>query len=291
MRPDPSRLTSEFLQAYISSPAGRAKLERVAQGVTMPNLNGDIVGDLEIPVPPIEEQRRIAAILDKADGLRAKRRAALAHLDALTQSIFIDMFDSGGETAALGEVVSAPLKNGTSPAAAGLVRGRVLTLSAITRGRFDESAVKDALFVKDPTIERSVRYDDFLICRGNGNPDLVGQGRYPLRGMPDTAYPDTMIAAPIPSDRMARRFMEVAWSQQSVREQIAAAARTTNGTFKVNQESLEKIRVPRPPLHEQQRFEATVFALDGMRQSSVQSGSVVDELFTSLQQRAFAGAL
>jgi type I restriction enzyme, S subunit len=50
------------------------------------------VKDLSVPLPPLREQRRIAAILDKADALRAKRHAALAQLDTLTQSIFLDMF-------------------------------------------------------------------------------------------------------------------------------------------------------------------------------------------------------
>jgi type I restriction enzyme S subunit len=50
------------------------------------------LANLKIPLPPLPEQRRIAAILDKADELRAKRRAALAKLDELTQSIFLDMF-------------------------------------------------------------------------------------------------------------------------------------------------------------------------------------------------------
>ena len=48
--------------------------------------------ETQIPLPPLPEQRRIAEILDKADTLRAKRRAALAQLDTLTQSIFLDMF-------------------------------------------------------------------------------------------------------------------------------------------------------------------------------------------------------
>ena len=47
---------------------------------------------VEIPVPPLAEQKRITGILDAADALRAKRREALAHLDTLIQSTFLDMF-------------------------------------------------------------------------------------------------------------------------------------------------------------------------------------------------------
>ena len=47
---------------------------------------------MQIPLPPLAEQRRIAEVLDRAEALRAKRRAALAQLDSLTQSLFLDLF-------------------------------------------------------------------------------------------------------------------------------------------------------------------------------------------------------
>ncbi len=50
------------------------------------------VAAIQIPLPPLPEQRHIAAILDQAETLRTQRRTALAQLDSLTQSIFIDMF-------------------------------------------------------------------------------------------------------------------------------------------------------------------------------------------------------
>src|SRR5690606_4876502 len=52
----------------------------------------DFLSTFHIPLPTFSEQKRIAEILDRAEALRAKRRAALAHLDTLTQSIFLEMF-------------------------------------------------------------------------------------------------------------------------------------------------------------------------------------------------------
>ena len=64
----------------------------VARGATIKGITRNIVADLNIPLPSLNEQRRIAAILDQADTLRAQRREALKQLDDLTQSIFVEMF-------------------------------------------------------------------------------------------------------------------------------------------------------------------------------------------------------
>ena len=61
-------------------------------GGAQPNISQGVVKNLKIWLPPLPEQLRIAAILDKADALRAKRREALAQLDRLPQSIFVEMF-------------------------------------------------------------------------------------------------------------------------------------------------------------------------------------------------------
>lgn len=71
-------------QDYINS--------KLRSGAAQPHVYAKDIAQLRLQVPPIDVQRRIAAILDQADALRAKRREALAQLDSLTQSIFIDMF-------------------------------------------------------------------------------------------------------------------------------------------------------------------------------------------------------
>ena len=87
-----SEIEQSFLRHFLSSPLMTQQIERRDNGTAQPNLGAKVLGSFEIPLPTIEEQRRIAMILDAADALRAKRRQALAKLDTLTQAIFIDMF-------------------------------------------------------------------------------------------------------------------------------------------------------------------------------------------------------
>lgn len=75
--------------AYRLAALGLNKLNKAA---AIPGLNRDDAYRQRLLLPPLPEQRRIAEILDKADALRTNRRAALAKLDTLTQSIFLDMF-------------------------------------------------------------------------------------------------------------------------------------------------------------------------------------------------------
>lgn len=72
--------------------ASSAKLERYATGATVKGITLDVLRELEIPLPPLPEQRRIAAILDQADALRRLRRQSLSRLSELGQAIFFEMF-------------------------------------------------------------------------------------------------------------------------------------------------------------------------------------------------------
>ena len=72
----------------VSTPKQNAQARRYR----LLNRSAGHVRRLKLPLPPLAEQRRIAEVLDRAEALRAKRRAALAQLDSLTQSLFLDLF-------------------------------------------------------------------------------------------------------------------------------------------------------------------------------------------------------
>jgi type I restriction enzyme S subunit len=93
LRPKRAEVFPRFLYHWFSFAPVQAKLRGCARQTTnISNLDLNQALDLRIPLPPMEGQRRIAAILDKADALRQKRRTAHQKLDSLTQSIFIDIF-------------------------------------------------------------------------------------------------------------------------------------------------------------------------------------------------------
>ncbi|MCA1676105.1 MAG: hypothetical protein LC799_29330, partial [Actinobacteria bacterium] len=115
----------------------------------------------------------------------------------------------------------------------------MLTLSAITGNEFNASALKLGDFEAAPSPTQTVDDSDLLICRGNGNIDRVGRAHFPTVKLPDVLFPDTVIAARTSVSKVSPIFIEVVWKSKDVRRQVEALARTTNGTFKVNQKALE----------------------------------------------------
>lgn len=89
-----TKVDSAYLEKYLRSPIAIGYYASKLRSTTARrrSLPQDVFLALPVPLPPLEEQRRIAAILDKADALRQKRKQAIALLDSLTQSIFLEMF-------------------------------------------------------------------------------------------------------------------------------------------------------------------------------------------------------
>lgn len=291
---DSAEIDAEFLYWTLRTINLTGEVDRAAMGQT---LNKSKLARLRIPIPSLLEQRRIVKALDRVDALRAKRREAIRLLDDLAKFIFLDMFGDpvrnpmGWDVHRLGELLAMPLRNGLSPSSNGKVAAKVLTLSAITGARFDPAALKVGTFMETPPHRQCVQESDFLICRGNGNKNLVGRGFFPPTDMSDVAFPDTMIAARVSKKRIRPSYLEHIWSSRRVRNQLEQSARTTNGTFKVNQTMLEEINLPLPPLELQEEFSDKIRVVSELRKRHVSHLTKSDSLFSSVQHRAFHGEL
>lgn len=85
-----NRVDARYFAHYFQTQDYRRTVSALAAGANINNLRNRDLDNLEIPVPPIEEQRRIAAILDQAEALRAKRRESLTQIDNLIRATFVD---------------------------------------------------------------------------------------------------------------------------------------------------------------------------------------------------------
>lgn len=231
------------------------------------------------------------------DWICRKYQQAFDLTDTLLRATFLNMFSDpvtnpkGWEEKAISEIIDIPLRNGVSPSSSGKFAGNVLTLTAITKEQFDQSESKLEMLEKAFYSSGLLDSRDFLICRGNGNKDLVGKGYFATVDRDDTIFPDTMIAARPNKLMILRAYLEAAWSTVYVRDQILRSANTTNGTYKINQTAVKNIKIFVPPIRKQRIFQDFADVLANKKQQSEKALNKAELAFLSLPQRAFKGEL
>lgn len=253
------------------------------------------VSSIEIPLPPIEEQRRIAAILDHADALRAKRREALARLDELTQSIFIDMFGDylNGRRNCVVRPLSEVVRSGTI-VTYGIVQagdeypGGVpyIRTGDIVNGEI----VKDALRRTDPSI--AAKYERSTVRRGDivmsiratvGTTAMVDDE---LDGANLTQGTARIAPGDVVDGTYLLEFLRNAKTQHWISRQVKGA------TFReITLSRLRQLSVVLPPLDLQREYANHLVKLAAVKSQHRTAIVESDALFASLQSRAFRGEL
>ncbi|WP_280230891.1 hypothetical protein [Nocardia cyriacigeorgica] len=293
----PQSVDPEYLQKYLRSPRALSYYRSRLQGTTARrrSLPSSIFLALEVPLPPIEEQRRIAAILNHADALRAKRREALASLDELTQSIFIDMFGDpivnphGYPIRNLQELIDPTrpvtygiLKPGQDFGEEGVKYIRVVDMK-------DGDILVDDLRSTSPEIAESYRRSRLT------SGDLLMSIRGHVGRM--ATVPDSLDGANITQD--TARLAVTGASTVYVRECISTAGfkrwmdRHTKGVAVkgINLGDVKQMPIPIPQPRQQDEF-ARIAASVGFQRSTVRKSlSALEAAFASLQFRAFRGEL
>lgn len=270
------------------------KFKSLAAGAVVKNLNIDLVKTVSVPLPPIVEQRRIAAILDKADALRAQRVEAITKLDHLLQSIFLDMFGDaatnpkGWKVHKLGKVL-AKLTDGTHhsppPAESGVP---YITAKHIKAGRiaFDSSPTYVAECDHRAIYARcNPMAGDVLYIKDGATTGVAAINRFDfefsmlssvalLRPLPGIVHPE---------------YLESWLNSPLVKSSIIANV----GGAAIKRLTLTKIgalAVPVPPMDIQMAFAATKKQVQSLKQAHLNSESTANDLFASLQKRVFQEA-
>jgi type I restriction enzyme, S subunit len=295
IRPDGVHLHAGFARHWVTSPGTRFKMKELVKGI---HLYPKDVARLTIPLPPIEEQRRIAAILDAADALRAKRRQALAKLDTLAQSIFIDMF--GGDwdrwPFVSVETVAADRKGSirTGPFGSQLLHDEFVDEGIAVLG-IDNAVTNEFKWGKKRFIT-SEKYEElrrFTVFPGDVLVTIMGTcGRVAIvpPEIPTSINTKHLCCVTVDAERCGPDWL---WASLLFHPRVLDQLGATYGAVMpgLNMGTVKGAEIPLPPRSVQEEFAARRLSVSEYTAHVTESAGLADALFASLQQRAFRGEL
>lgn len=288
---------ANYLRHFLISDAFHAQFMKTIAGVggSLMRARPAQVKAIQLPLPSLPEQRRIAAILDQADAIRAKRRQLLTHLDALVQSTYFDMFERD-------EWPSRPLVDlALSP---GEIKcgpfGTQLNVSEFRSSGVPLLGIKNVNakfslppfeFLDEATAARLSPYD---LRPG----DLVMTRKGTIGNC--AIYPSSLPAGVMHSDLLRARISPAAADVVFLEHHLQLSPRVSNQIKRmspgavmpgINVTKLKQLSVDAPPITLQRDFAKRVDVVG--RQLAVVRRALAadDELFASLQSRAFKGEL
>lgn len=285
-----------FVSHFFQTPSYWAQITKSARGVAQPGVNATKLKALEIPLPSMAEQRRIADVLDRAAALRATRRVALAELDTLRQSIFLDLFGDPVHNEKSWPVYPllnvAMFENGDRssnyPSGDEIKNEGILFLSTknIVEDRLDLS---NAVFITPEKFQS--------LARGKVQPkDLIVTLRGTLGSccIFDCSYPTAFINAQMmiirPRDGMNSVFLHGLLTSKPAKLRFQ---RIGHGVAipQLTAAQLANLPIPVPPVELQLEFARRVESVENLKETQRASLAQMDALFASLQHRAFRGEL
>jgi type I restriction enzyme, S subunit len=276
------------------------QIRHLASSTTMPILSKSRFEKLSIPLPPLAEQSRIAAILDHADALRATRRQILAAINTLSEAVFFEMF--GDPVANQYRLPRIPLRDllsgitsGESPVcearAARNDEWGILKLGAVSYGRFNPNENKAFLGDVSGIRRVEVQRGDFLFSRKNTK-ELVGATVVVHDVPPRRLLPDLIFRLDLVDGAIEPEYLRVLLANHRKRPQVVAlASGSASSMSNISQARLMGLIVEVPPIDRQSNFAARVQQIDRQRAIHEQALVELDSLFASLQSGAFSGQL
>ncbi|MDX2377302.1 restriction endonuclease subunit S [Microbacterium sp. LRZ72] len=289
---DESRVSAEYLIRFLKSPRALASYPRLGRGTAerRKSISLDALGRLEVPLPPLPEQRRIAAILDEADALRTRTGVYLDALRAANAAALRSTRTGDCAERLLGDFVTR-ISSGKSIVGADHEAGaQVLKISAVTSGAFREEEAKPLPVGYVPPPEHFVRAGDLLVSRANTEA-LVGASAY-VWGEPSEprVLPDKLWRVAVKD--IDPIYLQAVISAPDFRRQVSRRASGSGGAMKnIGQRDYLSIPVTVAPRNVQEQFVEQVRELRRVENSVIVRAAGLDGLFTSLQHRAFRGEL
>lgn len=284
---------------YISYFLKHRGLTDVISGSAQPQITRESLQSVKIPLPSLEEQRRIALILDQADGLRQKRQQAIEKLDQLLQATFIDMF--GDPILNTKNWPSDKKLGDIADIVSGITKGRKITGKSLreipylavsnVQDKYLNLSVIKTIEASDEEIERyKLQQGDLLLTEG-GDPDKLGRGTLWNNEVDECIHQNHVFRVRLTSKDFTPNYLNWIVGSEYGKRYFLKSAKQTTGIASINMGQLKKLPLLIPPLDLQIQFDERCNKFHQIKKQLVESYKDINNLFKSLQNQAFSGNL
>lgn len=277
----PKTECKKYIGHFFQSPYYRRSISDLSAGANINNIRNEHIGDLEIQLPPLEEQRRIAALLDKVSDLIAKRRAQLDKLDLLVKARFVEMFgdpilnQKGFPCYTVGDIIT--FQGGSQP----------------DKKHFEYTPTDEnirLIQIRDYKSDKFITYIPKVMAKRFCAADDIMIGRYGppifqiLQGI-EGAYNVALMKA-IPK-RGNKEFIRQFLKQDCLLEYLEGLSKRTAGQDGIQMDKLKEYPFPFPTMELQEKFEFFVKNIDKSKLTIQQSLDKLEILKKALMQQYF----
>ncbi|MBS1155667.1 MAG: hypothetical protein H6R07_1591 [Proteobacteria bacterium] len=313
-RPGSNGVQPQWLMHTINAPQLRAEIELNSSGTTRKRISRGNLSAMLLPIPPLPEQKRIADKLDtvlaRVDACRDRLDRIPALLKRFRQSV-LAAATSGKLTEDWREATELDLtlwreepfgllihemRNGLSPKPTEQPPGaKILRISAVRQGKVDFDDYRFLVVDQATRQQYGLQQDDLLFTRYNGSLEFLGVCALVSIAQPDYVYPDKLIRVRVNKQKIAPKFVELAFGSHFVRRQVEDFVKSSAGQKGISGGDLKTTEIPIPPLDEQHeivRRVETLFAFaDRLEARYATARKQVEQLTPALLAKAFRGEL
>ncbi len=260
VRTEPLRADPGFIAHVLATPAFRA-FAGAALGNNIKNLNKSALEGYRIPLPPLDEQRRILGLLDRAAEIRRRADAARAKARAIIPALFLDTFGDpatnpkGWPVMTLGDTIISGPQNGLYKPATDYGSGvRILRIDSFEDGTIaNQGALKRLRLDQETTDKFELSEGDIVVNRVNSPPQLGKSVLIPRLEEP-VVFESNMMRMRVNSDLLLPPVLGVMLQLNSVRQALIKNAKHAINQSSINQGDVTGITVFAPPIPLQSVF-------------------------------------
>lgn len=284
----------KYVFYFLYSTIGQEQILSDFRGATVGGISRGFVDLVKVPLPDLETQNKIVAILDKAKSLLDKREKTIALYDELLRATFLEIFGDpilnpkGWKVDSLKNF--GKLKNGLN--FGGAEQGLEIKCLGVGDFKFlwklnNMSTLSSITLSSEPSEEYFLKNGDMVFVRSNGNKELVGRCLIVYPNDERVAFSGFCIRYRLHSNEITPTFLSQLFRDPNFRRKMLQNGRGAN-IQNISQQLLEELDIPIPPPELQQLFSSIVEKIASLFESLIKSSELSLSLLKALSQQIFS---